>query len=349
MRKLNTAPIGYKFTGKSHSFGLMAASFFFRTRIEPVRKVIVGRTEAPLRQAVTDFGREEYSTDRRATIECPDIDVVSIVTPPGTHAEIAIAAAKAGIPGPHEIASAICRRHERRPTDVSVVSRIFMRKGYKHIFCEKPFTVTAEETLRVIDAVNEAAQSTRMEPMDVDDAAVFLAKFHCGTLGTFESTRFAAGHRNHERIEINGSKGSRWFDLENMNHLHCHSTEDDSDVRGFRTIQANKSVHPYTENYWPAGLGVGYENRFISESADFFRAIAEDEKSSPGFEIGPGNRKVLDAVSRSIAENRRVEISRQKREIVVDRSSRQIFRDSGWTGRVGTVDRSVKWVIKGVS
>ncbi|MDA0578619.1 MAG: Gfo/Idh/MocA family oxidoreductase, partial [Verrucomicrobia bacterium] len=104
MKKLNVALIGYKFMGKAHSYGLMACPFFFKTGIEPVRKVIVGRHEGPLKQAAADFGWEEFSTDWRAVVRRPDIDIVDIVTPPNLHAEIAIEAAKAG----------------------------------KHIFCEKP-------------------------------------------------------------------------------------------------------------------------------------------------------------------------------------------------------------------
>ena len=108
--------------GKAHSYALMATPFFFKTGIEPVRKVIVGRHEAPLKQAARDFGWEEYSTDWREVVARPDIDVVDIATPPSTHAEIAIAAAKAG----------------------------------KHIFCEKPFTATVEEAERTLEAVTRA-------------------------------------------------------------------------------------------------------------------------------------------------------------------------------------------------
>ena len=88
MKKLNVALVGYKFMGKAHSYALMACPFFFKTGIEPVRKVIVGRHEAPLNQAAADFGWEEYATDWRAVVRRPDIDVVDIATPPSNHGSV---------------------------------------------------------------------------------------------------------------------------------------------------------------------------------------------------------------------------------------------------------------------
>jgi predicted dehydrogenase len=380
VKTLNVALIGYKFMGKAHSYALMATPFFFKTGINPVRKVIVGRSEGPLKQAAADFGWDEHSTDWREVVARVDIDVIDIATPPCTHAEIAIAAAEAG----------------------------------KHIFCEKPFTVTVEEARRVLDAVKasgvkhmlgfnyrrvpaiglakqliasgrlgkiyhfravylqdwimdpqfpriwklnkkiagsgphhelnshlvdlalhlvggvsrvvgmeetfikqrpaEAAAaglstmltaeaSSEMQPVDVDDTTSFLARFANGAQGTFESTRFAAGRRNHNRIEVNGSKGSVCFDLEDMNRLEYYNADDPADVPGWRSIQVNEGCHPYIDHWWPPGHGIGYQNTFVNQFADFFQAIADDTKPSPGFEEGLENQKVLEAVTQSIEQD----------------------------------------------
>ena len=53
----------------------------------------------------------------------------------------------------------------------------------------------------------------------VDDAALFIGRFTNGALASLEATRCAAGRRNHLGIEINGAKGSLYFDLEDMNRL----------------------------------------------------------------------------------------------------------------------------------
>ena len=97
MKKLDVAMIGHGFMGKAHSYALLATPFFFKTGIQPVRKLIVGRNAERLKQAAEAFGWEETSTDWRAAVRRPDIDAVAIVTPPNTHAEIAIAAAQAGL------------------------------------------------------------------------------------------------------------------------------------------------------------------------------------------------------------------------------------------------------------
>jgi predicted dehydrogenase len=386
MKKLNVALIGYKFMGKAHSYALMACPFFFKTGIQPVRKVIVGRHDAPLKQAAEDFGWEERSTDWREVVNRPDVDVVDIASPPNTHAEIAIEAAKAG----------------------------------KHIFCEKPFTISVEEAEQALEAVRRASVkhmigftyrrvpaiglaknliesgrlgriyhwravylqdwimdpqfpriwklnkaiagsgshhelnshlidlalylvgrmtrvvgmeqtfikqrpapaqteelstmltaakgSSGLEPVDVDDATLFLARFANGAVGTFEATRFAAGRRNHNRLEVNGSKGSIVFNLEDMNRLEYYNAEDPQDVPGFRSIMATEGCHPYIAHWWPPGHSIGYENAFVNQFADFFRSIAEDGKPEPGFEEGLENQKVLEAVSRSIDRNGWVEV-----------------------------------------
>jgi predicted dehydrogenase len=386
MRKVNFAMIGHGFMGKAHSYALLATPFFFKTGIEPVRKVICGRNAGPLRQAAETFGWEEYSTDWRAVVRRPDIDAVAIVTPPNSHAEIAIAAAEAG----------------------------------KHIFCEKPFTITVEEAERALAVVQRAgvkhmlgfnyrrvpaiglakqliaagrlgkiyhfravylqdwimdprfpriwklnraiagsgphhelnahiidlalylvgeirrvvgmdttfvrerpAKATseqlstmltaeaaaELEPVDVDDATAFLARFSCGALGTFESTRFAAGRRNHNRIEVNGSQGSVCFDLENMNLLQYYNANDPADVPGFRTIQVNEGCHPYIDHWWPPGHGIGYQNTFVNQYADFLQAIVDDTVPVPGFEVGLENQRVLEAVTRSIANDRWIDLA----------------------------------------
>ncbi|HEX5847842.1 MAG TPA: Gfo/Idh/MocA family oxidoreductase, partial [Rubrobacter sp.] len=96
-----------------------------------------------------------------------------------------------------------------------------------------------------------ATGGTRMGRVTVDDAAAFLARFENGAVGTFEATRFAAGRRNQNSFEVNGSKGSVAFDLERMNELEVFFTEDDPDVQGFRTVNVTEPDHPYTGAWWP--------------------------------------------------------------------------------------------------
>ena len=142
-----------------------------------------------------------------------------------------------------------------------------------------------------------------MGDVTVDDASIFLARFANGALGTFEATRFAVGRKNHNRFEINGSKGSIVFNMERMNELEYYNAADPDGLQGFRLIQATESVHPYAGRYWPVGHIIGYEHTFINLVADALVAIHKGELPSPNFFDGYENQRVLDAVEQS-ATNR---------------------------------------------
>lgn len=150
-----------------------------------------------------------------------------------------------------------------------------------------------------IDDKLGASASTETGDVTVDDAALFLAKFKNGALGTFEATRFALGRKNHNKIEINGSKGSVVFNLERMNELEYYNNSDPSEVHGFRVIQATQGDHPYAGHYWPTAHIIGYEHTFINLVADAVTAISEGREPSPNIEDGYQNQRVLDAVERS--------------------------------------------------
>jgi predicted dehydrogenase len=143
----------------------------------------------------------------------------------------------------------------------------------------------------------------------VDDATLFLARFANGAVATFEATRFAAGRKNHNRFEVNGSKGSVVFNLERMNELEYYNCEDPEGLQGFRTIQATDPSHPYMEAWWPPAHIIGYEHTFIHQVRNLMQAIAHDETPSPSFLDGVKCQEVLDAVVKSIREKRWVEIS----------------------------------------
>lgn len=141
--------------------------------------------------------------------------------------------------------------------------------------------------------------SDQMGDVTVDDSSIFLARFKNGAVGTFEATRMAAGRKNHNKFEINGSKGSIVFNMERMNELEYYNHDDPDDVKGFRVVQTTDGVHPYTGNYWPVGHIIGYEHTFINLMKDMLVAFTEGKPFSPGFEDGLQCQKVLDAVTRS--------------------------------------------------
>lgn len=144
-----------------------------------------------------------------------------------------------------------------------------------------------------------AEKTQEMGEVTVDDAAMFLAKFKNGAIGTFEASRFAIGRKNYNRFEINGSKGSVVFNLERMNELEYYNNEDPEGTHGFRVIQTTDGAHPYAGNFWPVAHIIGYEHTFINLVADAVTAWSKGESASPSLEDGLQNQRVLDAVERS--------------------------------------------------
>jgi len=136
-------------------------------------------------------------------------------------------------------------------------------------------------------------------PVTVDDAALFLARFAGGALGSFEATRFATGRKNAIRIEVNGSKGSLAFDFEEMNVLHFYDAEDDPQTAGFRRILATEPGQPWVGAWWPPGHGLGYEHAFTHQVVDLVTAIAEGTDPAPTFADGLQIQRVLGAVEQS--------------------------------------------------
>ena len=141
------------------------------------------------------------------------------------------------------------------------------------------------------------------QPVTIDDAAAFLARFANGALGTFEATRFARGHKAEHTFEINGQDGSLAWDLHDLHRLKFYSHKDEGALRGWRSIHVTDPDHPYMKQWWVPGLQIGYEHTFIHAFADFVRGDAA-ETPVPTFRDALATDRVVGAVLES-AEQRR--------------------------------------------
>ncbi len=169
-----------------------------------------------------------------------------------------------------------------------------------HTFVEsRPVAGTAE------GLGGSAAAGAQRGPVTVDDAAAFTARFSGGAIGVFESTRFALGRRNANRLEINGSLGSIAFDFERMNQLEYFDGREDQAAQGFRTIQVTDAVHPYTDHWWPVGHGLGYGDLFVHQVADVVAALESDASPRPDFSDALTVQRVLHAVESSAGDDSR--------------------------------------------
>jgi len=178
--------------------------------------------------------------------------------------------------------------------------------GHTHTFIkERP-------KLEAVDGGLGAKGSQTQGRVTVDDTTVFLATLEGGVVGTFEGTRFAAGRKNYNRIEINGSKGSLAWCFERMNELEFFSREDPAHLQGFKNIMVTEACHPYAGAWWPAGHIIGYEHGFINQVADLMQGLAQGTPLKPDFEDGLRCQEVLEAVLKSARERCWVPIRARK-------------------------------------
>ncbi len=164
--------------------------------------------------------------------------------------------------------------------------------------------VTARTETFVKERVH--ALTGKVQPVGIDDACMFLAEFANGSLGTFESTRYARGRKNVNSFELNGSDGSLYFDLEQPEHLQFFEyrrpdgEKTESHVAGWRTIHVSNSEHPYMNRYWVPGTTIGYEHTFLNALADFVEGLdgagARTNSAPPDFRAALQTQRVCDAV-----------------------------------------------------
>jgi predicted dehydrogenase len=142
----------------------------------------------------------------------------------------------------------------------------------------------------------------KVEPVGIDDACAFLCRFENGSLGLFESTRYARGHKALYTFEVNGEKASLKWDLHDLHRLDYFDHRDDSIVRGWRSIHVTDGDHPYMKHWWVPGLQIGYEHTFVHQVADFLENLAKGQPTAPTFRDALATQAVCDAVLDS-AEN----------------------------------------------
>jgi predicted dehydrogenase len=141
----------------------------------------------------------------------------------------------------------------------------------------------------------------KIEKVEIDDACLFHCHFNNGSLGLFESTRYARGHKALYTFEINGEHASIRWDLHDLNRLEYFDYADDSIVRGWRSIHVTDGDQPYMNKWWVPGLSIGYEHTFVHQVADFLKSLETGETCSPTFQEALETQKVCQAVIESAA------------------------------------------------
>jgi predicted dehydrogenase len=369
-KKLNIGLIGGGFMGRTHSNGYnRIGNFFPELEYQPVLKAVCFRNETKVKAFAEQWGFESYETDWRKLIERDDIDAVDICTPNDTHAEIAIAAAKAGkmilcekplarnLKESAEMVDAIEKAgvrntvwyNYRRIPAVTLAKNIVASGKLGKIYHYRAnflqdWTINENlpqggEGLWRMDAavagsgvvgdllshcvdtaiwinggISEVSGMTetfvkermhqltgKVEEVHIDDACSFFCRFNNGSLGLFESTRYARGHKALYTFEINGANASIRWDLHDLNRLEYFDNGDESNLRGWRSIHVTDGEQPYMNKWWVPGLGIGYEHSFVHQVADFLKSIETNTPCSPTFKEALETQKVCQAVLDSAA------------------------------------------------
>ena len=139
----------------------------------------------------------------------------------------------------------------------------------------------------------------KMQQVHIDDACIFHCHFENGSLGLFESTRYARGHKALYTFEINGANASIRWDLHDLNRLEFFDNSDESIVKGWRSIHVTDGDQPYMNKWWVPGLGIGYEHSFVHQAADFLKSLETGQPCEPTFKTAHETQKVCQAVLES--------------------------------------------------
>lgn len=148
----------------------------------------------------------------------------------------------------------------------------------------------------------------KVEKVGIDDACTFMCHFDNGSLGLFESTRYARGHKALYTFEINGENASIKWDLHDLHRLQYFDYRDQGIVRGWRSIHVTDGDHPYMGKWWVPGLAIGYEHSFVHQVADFIDGLASGKPAQPDFRDAYRTQLVLDGILDSAREGKWVNV-----------------------------------------
>ncbi|HOY57339.1 MAG TPA: Gfo/Idh/MocA family oxidoreductase [Verrucomicrobiota bacterium] len=369
MKTLNVGLIGCGFMGRAHSNAHRKVWNFFDLEYRPVLKAICDSNEERAKAHAARWGFESVETDYRKLLARDDIDMIDLCLPNNMHAEVAIAAAKAGkmilcekpLARNGKEAEGMVKAVEkagvpnfvsfnyRRIPAVSLAKKLIDEGRLGKVFHYRAkflqdwtiskdvpqggdslwrldvkaagSGVTGDLLAHCIDTalwLNGRIESVtamtetfvkerkhqltgKMQKVGIDDACAFLCRFANGSLATFESTRYARGHKALYTFEINGEKASIAWDLHDLHRLAYFDHGDEGKVRGWRSIHVTDhgGDHPYMDKWWVPGLNIGFEHSFVHQLADFLTGLAKGKPASPTFAEALETQYVCDAVLQS--------------------------------------------------
>jgi predicted dehydrogenase len=154
--------------------------------------------------------------------------------------------------------------------------------------------------------------SGKGEKVTSDEVNCALVEFENGSVGTLESAGVSTGRKNQLAWEINGSKGSISFDLEDLNHLSvCLDAQSKEQATGFTNVSVTDGSHPLQSLILPPGHNAGWEYGHVHALNHFIECIVRNKPVEPygaTFEDGYRIQVIMNAIVDSSQMGKRVEI-----------------------------------------
>lgn len=365
MNKIRIGLVGAGWMGKAHSGALLNAQMLFGPEYGTAEfEIVADSNEESAKEAQHKVGFNRMTTDWKAVVSDPNVDLVDIATPNSFHYTVAKEALLNG----------------------------------KHVYCEKPLSISAEQSKELAELAKEkgvvnyvgynntmnpanayvrdlvqsgklgkimrfvgtydqdslldaslpitwrhvnklagcgalgdlgchlisvsqfimgdivevnamaetivpkrpkAPGSAEMAEVENEDIMTFMARYANGATGTINASRVATGRKNYLAYEIQGTKGSVFYDLERMGEVHVYFKSDDEADRGFRTVLLNPKHKGYSAFQPAGGISIAYNDMKILEVHELFAAITRQEPYACDFEFGYKVDRTVEAVLES--------------------------------------------------
>ncbi|MFN2489238.1 MAG: Gfo/Idh/MocA family protein [Actinomycetota bacterium] len=147
----------------------------------------------------------------------------------------------------------------------------------------------------------DPGDASRRLPVQSEDWYAAVLQLASGACATLEGSRCASGWKGRQIVEVYGSEGALWWDLEDLNRLHVFVAADErAGLGGFRDVLVTQPDHPFMELWWAPGHILGWEHTFVHQWREFLASLvqgAELSSHQASFEDGFRAAVVCDAIS----------------------------------------------------
>jgi len=377
IKKVGIGVLGYGFMGKVHSNAYLKIPYTYENPPAfPYLVAMGGRNRERLEDTAIRFGYRGLYTKWEEMVIDPDIEIFDNCTPDNVHCEPSIAAAengkhvicekplsltveesermvetvkksgvknmccynyrfipavrfaydliKEGLLGKiYQFRARYLQEPGHDPREIS--DNVWYASGTRsgvllgigcHIIDMARFLVGEIDTVCGIVKVFNSIRKNRMgkeERIEADEVNMALLEFDNGAIGTIESSGISTGHKNQNTWEINGSKGSIFFDLEDLNHLYVYLTDPlPQELRGFSSISVTDPSHPLCTAILPPGHNAGWEYGHVHAISHFIDCVVNDKPVEPygaTFEDGLKVQKIIKAINESFSKGKKVKVS----------------------------------------